>query len=402
MNGRCEIAIVGGGIVGAALAALTALRGQVGADRIVLLDPDRPQPPRGDEPLDLRVSAFSPASIALLEETGAWQRLDRSRLADYERMVIWPEHVPADSPDALVFEAAELGEARLGVIAENRAVQAALLARCEALGIRLLREKLVGLEFGGDVAVLTAGAERLEAALVVGADGANSAVRAAAAIPAKERSYGQQAIVATVRATRPRVATAFQCFLSTGPLALLPLPDGCYSIVWSATEERARELLALDEAGFNAALTAASDGVAGSLALASPRAAFALRRLAAQRYVAPGCVLVGDAAHVIHPLAGQGVNQGLLDVAALVAALAQRPAGESAAALRALRRYERERRSGNALMGAMVDAFDRVFSGGATLPARIAGEGMALVNRSALARRFFVTQAAAGRSSPRR
>ena len=227
-----------------------------------------------DEPLDLRVSAFSPASIALLEETGAWQRLDRSRLADYERMVIWPEHVPADSPDALVFEAAELGEARLGVIAENRAVQAALLARCEALGIRLLREKLVGLEFGGDVAVLTAGAERLEAALVVGADGANSAVRAAAAIPAKERSYGQQAIVATVRATRPRVATAFQCFLSTGPLALLPLPDGCYSIVWSATEERARELLALDEAGFNAALTAASDGVAGSLALASPRAAF--------------------------------------------------------------------------------------------------------------------------------
>jgi 2-polyprenylphenol 6-hydroxylase len=406
MNAHVDLAVVGGGLVGATLAALAALDARIAPERIALIEPESPVAPAAGEIIDLRVSAFSPAGIALLEHVGAWPLLDASRLGNCDRMVVWPEHLAHDSPDALVFDAAELGEPRLAVIAENRAVQAALLSRCAALGIRLVHGRVTQLRFDGQRAQMEAGGDWLTAELVAGADGAHSAVREAAGIESREQPYGQQAIVAMVRAARPRAATAFQRFLSTGPLALLPLADGQYSIVWSAREARARELLALEESQFGAALTAASAGVVGELRLSGPRAAFPLRRLAAQRYLAPNCVLLGDAAHVIHPLAGQGVNQGLLDVQALVVALSARPHGESVAALAALRRYERERRAGNALVGGMVDLLDRIFigpaAGPAGLAARLAGTGMGLVNRSLLARRLFFRRAAAGRSSPRK
>ena len=399
MTRACEVAIAGGGIVGATLALLLHRDARLEAEQIVLFERGEPQMPAPGAPIDLRVFAFSPASIALLEEVGAWGRVDAARIAPYERMQIWPAQVPADSPDALLFDAAETGEPMLGAIAESRAVQVALLDACVASGIRVVRQEIGGIDFKGATPRLIAGDE-WTARLVVAADGANSAVRSAAGIGVREQAYRQTAIVATVRAARPRPATAFQCFLPTGPLALLPLPGGDFSIVWSAEESRAQELLAMDEVLFNAALTEASDDVAGKLSLISARASFPLVRLMAERYVARNCVLVGDAAHVIHPLAGQGVNQGLLDVASLATHLAARPAGEGVAALRALRRYERERRSGNALMGAMVDSLHRLFAGG-EVRARIAGEGMAVVGRSAMARRFFM-QAAAGRSSPRR
>ena len=402
MTSRFDLAVAGGGIVGSAVAALAALEGRIPADRIVLLEPQEPQAPRSTEPLDVRVSAFTPASLALLERLGVWAKLDAARTAACERMVIWPEHVPATSPDALVFDAAELGEPRLAVIAENRAVQAALLARCRELGLRVLRAGVDHVQFDGSGALLDAEGEQLETGLLVGADGAESAVRAAAGIPVRRGDYGAQGIVASVRAASAQPGTAFQCFLSTGPLALLPLPEGAYSIVWSAADSFARELLAMDEAAFNDALTRASDGVAGNLELTGPRAAFPLRRLSASRYVAPGCALVGDAAHVIHPLAGQGVNQGLLDATALVAALAARPRGEGLSGWRALRRYERERRSGNALMGTVVNTLDGLFSRGHAVPAQLAGFGMGLVGRSAMARRFLFRQAAGDRSSPRR
>jgi ubiquinone biosynthesis UbiH/UbiF/VisC/COQ6 family hydroxylase len=237
---------------------------------------------------------------------------------------------------------------------------------------------------------------------VVGADGAASAVRALLGMPAENRDYGQRAIVATIRGERPHQYTAWQRFLSTGPLALLPLPGNECSIVWSAVNARADGLLALSPAQFETELTAASAGVLGKLQLTSERAAFPLRRLAAQEYVRPRAVLVGDAAHVIHPLAGQGVNQGLEDVVALAAALAQRPARESAGAQMALQRYARERRTGNALAAATVDALDLLFTDSTALRTWAAREGMALVGRSALARRFLVRRAAAGRSWPQR
>jgi ubiquinone biosynthesis UbiH/UbiF/VisC/COQ6 family hydroxylase len=219
-------------------------------------------------------------------------------------------------------------------------------------------------------------------------------MREAAGISVQRRDYGQQAIVATVRGQRGNGNTAWQRFLSTGPLALLPLPGGACSIVWSMIDERAGELVTCAPEMFNAAVTEASAGVVGRIELQGGRAAFPLRSLKAGRYVVDRCALVGDAAHVIHPLAGQGVNQGLQDAVALAAALAGRPARESVGARRALLRYERERRAGNALMGGMVDGLDQLFTRSGDLPAWAAREGMALVNRSAMAKRFFFTQAA--------
>jgi ubiquinone biosynthesis UbiH/UbiF/VisC/COQ6 family hydroxylase len=221
-------------------------------------------------------------------------------------------------------------------------------------------------------------------------------------ISASKLPYGQRAIVAAVRTARPHERTAWQRFLATGPLALLPLPGDMVSIVWSATEERAAQLLALPAEQFNAELTAASANVLGALTLASERAAFPLQRLSVSRYVRPRIALVGDAAHVIHPLAGQGVNQGLEDAVALARSLADRPPRESVGALAALLRYQRERRTGNALVGGVVDGLDRLFTRPPGIASWVAREGLALVARSPLARRLLVRQAAAGRSWPRR
>jgi ubiquinone biosynthesis UbiH/UbiF/VisC/COQ6 family hydroxylase len=331
-----------------------------------------------------------------------WQRLDPLRIASIERMAVWHESVPPDSPDVLRFDAAESGAAELGAMVENAALQAALLAECDRRGIVRRSERLQALTIDAVGAQLQLDHGSLLAELVVGADGAASAVRSLLQLPTGTRDYGQRAIVATVRPTRPHDGTAFQRFLSTGPLALLPLPGRQCSIVWSAADGRAGELLAMAPQEFAAALTAASAGVLGQIELVGERAAFPLRRLAAERYVAQRLALVGDEAHVIHPLAGQGVNQGLEDAAVLAAQLAARPARESVGALAALRRYERERRAGNALVGGVVDGLDRLFTGAGPIGSWAAREGMALVARSGLARRLLVRQAAAGRSWPRR
>ncbi|MGC4029821.1 MAG: FAD-dependent monooxygenase [Steroidobacteraceae bacterium] len=399
MKADVRIAIVGGGIVGSALALQLLREAGLAAGDICIFEREPPREPAADAPPEQRVYALSPASMELLAGIGVWSRLDRRRIAAIEHMRVCPEGLPADSPDALRFDAAESGAALLGAIAGARAVQAALHAACRDAGIGIVSEPVESVEVLPAPVVRTAGG-LCTAELLVGADGARSAVRAAAGIAAHERDYGQTGIVATVQAQRPPVATAFQRFLDTGPLALLPLPGGLLSIVWSATASRAEQLLALDDAAFSAELTRSAAAGFGELVLCGPRAAFALRRLQAAQYVAGPCVLVGDAAHVIHPLAGQGVNQGLGDARALAAALAGRPRGEGVAARRALRRYERERRLDNALMGTVVDSLDRMFTGGGAL-AQLAGRGMALAGQVPPLRHALM-RGAAGRSSPRR
>jgi 2-octaprenylphenol hydroxylase len=397
-----EVVIVGGGVVGATLALLLAGRARVAAARIAVIEPSAPVSPAPGSPLQLRVSAIAPGNRSLLDDLGVWQRLDGARMASYERMRVWPESIPPDSPDVLVFDAAEAGEPDLGCIVENAALQAALLSACRQRGIVVVPATLEALQVDADGVVLTVDGQTLRAELVVGADGANSAARRLLAMPANGQDYGQRALVANVSTQRPHQHTARQRFLTTGPLALLPLPGDMVSIVWSATGQRAAELLAMPPDQFNAALTSASAGVLGALTLSSERAAFPLRRLAARRYVGPRVALVGDAAHVIHPLAGQGVNQGLEDAASLAANLAQRPPRESPGAMPALLRYQRQRRAGNALVGGLVDGLDQLFTRPSGMVSWMAREGMALVAHSTHVRRLLVRQAAAGRSSPRR
>jgi 2-octaprenylphenol hydroxylase len=404
MSQDFDVVIAGGGLVGSALALMLAEVARVPAARIALLEPHPSSPPAPGSPIGLRVSNISPVNRQRLTQLGAWQRLDATRIAPVQSMAIWHESIPPDSPDTLRFDAAENHAPELGVIVENLALQAALQAACRDAGMVMIEERLGGIDVqaGGVEVSLRSGGGPLRAELLVGADGAASTVRGMLGLPAGTRDYGQRAIVGTIDVSRPHQGTAFQRFLSTGPLALLPLPGRQCSIVWSATEPLAAELLALSPQEFSARLTEASAGVLGTLELAGERGAFPLRRLNATRYVAPRAALVGDAAHVIHPLAGQGVNQGFEDAAALAVALAQRPARESLGAAAALRRYERERRAGNALVGGVVDGLDALFTGAPAPVSWAARTGMAVVARSAALRRLLVTQAATGRSLPRR
>lgn len=401
-SARYPVAIVGGGMVGAALALLLAQRARVPAASILLLEPEPAQPLPDDAPFELRVSAISSGNRKLLQDIGAWQCMNLSRVATYERMAVWSESTPPDSPDVLRFDAGELGEPDLGSIVENRNLQAALLARCAAVGITPVQSRVTSIQVSPDGARLGLGENTVEAELVVGADGANSAVRKLLGIGETQRPYGERGIVATVSPERSHQHTAWQRFLSTGPLALLPLANGEVSIVWSAQDAEATRLMDLPAPEFSAELTRASAGVLGGLSLASARAAYPLRRMWADRFAGNRCALVGDAAHVIHPLAGQGVNEGFQDALCLADALAARPARESVGAERALQAYARERRSGNVVTGTMMDALDALFTGSGAATRMAATAGMSLVARSSLARRFFFTRAAANRSLPRR
>ena len=391
-----DVAIVGGGPVGACAAALLArgAAGGSGALRVALLEPGAPAPLPADAPLEARVVALSRASERILTRAGAWPRIRGPRLSPYERMRIWHESVAADSDQALVFDAADAGEPNLGFIAENRLLQTALLGAFTDAGGHLEPAQLSALEITDAGVNLTTSGRVLTARLVVGADGAQSTVRRAAGLTAEVSDYRQTAIVASVATARLHQATAWQRFMHDGTLAFLPLADGTSSLVWSADDDLAAQLLSATASGFAQRLDRASDLALGSTRLVSERTSFPLRRLAAQRYVAPRVALVGDAAHVVHPLAGQGVNLGLMDAAAL-AQLVLAAAGEreDPGALSVLRAYERWRKSEVALMSTAIDAFDRLLAHGSGPLARVAQRGVSWVNRSQELRRFFIRRA---------
>jgi 2-octaprenylphenol hydroxylase len=396
---RCavfDVAIVGGGPVGACAAALLArgAAGGSGALRVALLEPGAPAPLPADAPLEARVVALSRASEHILTRAGAWARIRGPRLSPYERMRIWHESVAADSEQVLVFDAADAGEPNLGFIAENRLLQTALLGAFTDAGGHLEPAQLSALEITDAGVNLTTNGRVLSARLVVGADGAQSTVRRAAGLTAEISDYRQTAIVANVATARPHQATAWQRFMHDGTLAFLPLADGTSSLVWSADDDLAAGLLGATASGFAEQLDRASDLALGSTRLVSERTSFPLRRLAAQRYVAQRVALVGDAAHVVHVLAGQGVNLGLMDAAALaqlvLAAAGQR---EDPGALGVLRAYERWRKSEVALMSTAIDSFDRLLAHGSGPLARVAQRGLSWVNRSQELRRLFIRRA---------
>ena len=391
-----DVLIVGGGPVGGAAAALLAhaVRGDRAPLRIAVLEPRRPAPLAPDAPMELRVSAYSRASERILRAAGAWETIAAGRISPYERMRVWHESVAPTASDALVFDAAEVGEPNLGYIIETRLVQHALLEAAEALGVSVLQGELASLSIGEDHVHIETTNGALKTKLVVGADGAQSAVRAAVGLTAETSAYQQTAIVATVATARSHENTAWQRFLRTGTLAFLPLSDGTSSIVWSADDEVAKGLLATSPEAFAKELDAASDLALGETRLVSERASFPLRRLAAHHYAAHRCALIGDAAHVVHPLAGQGVNLGLLDAAALAQLLAvARREGEDPGALRVLRRYERWRKTETRMMSLAIDAFDRMLAHGTGPLSRLAQRGLGWVNRSQELKRVFIRRA---------
>ena len=395
-TGAFDVLIIGGGPVGGTLAALLAraTRTDRVPMRIGIVEPRRPKLPTDADPVDLRVSAYSRASERVLQAAGAWDAIAARRTCAYERMRVWHESVAPMSPEALVFDAADVGEPNLGHIIETRLVQAALLDAAAEAGVEIIQADFTSVAIEEDRVLAQTSAGELDARLIVGADGATSSVRAAVGVAADVSAYNQTAIVAVIATERPHERTAWQRFLHTGTLAFLPLEDGTSSIVWSADDELAKKLLALQPDAFNAALTEALGGALGAARLVSDRASFPLRKLSAEHYVTHRCALVGDAAHVVHPLAGQGVNLGILDAAALFELLLEgRHEREDPGALRVLRRYERWRKSETQTMTAAIDVFDRLLAHGTGPIARLAQRGMGLVNRSQEVKRVFIRRA---------
>ena len=349
-----DIIVVGGGPVGAATAVALAQQGFT----VALLERGSAPPAYDAADYDLRVYALAPHSARLLDGLGAWPNISSRRTSPYSGMRVWergPEH-------ALSFDCADTGRAELGWIVEHSLVVDTLWARLEGV-TRYERAAVESAQFtdSGTMLRLADGRE-LRARLVVAADGADSQLRGLAGIDTVGWGYAQRAIVCHVRTQQPHRGIAWQRFLSSGPLAFLPLADGRCSIVWSAVEELARELLALDDAAFMSRLAQALEHALGEVVQTTPRVSFPLRLLHAQDYARAGLVLVGDAAHAIHPLAGQGVNLGFADVEQLVATLVEaRDAGRDWSGLRNLQRYARARKAANLEMLTLTEGLYRAF-----------------------------------------
>lgn len=371
-------------MVGAALACALAQRDF----SVALLEAREPAFDWDPAGHDLRVSAITRASQRLLQNLGAWQAMLDERATPYQQMHVWDRAGFGE----IHFDAADLAEPDLGHIVENRVIVRALWELLEDSRTEVLvpvRLAALDLSDGGAVLALDDG-RTLNAGLVVGADGARSQVRELAGIESRGQPYDQHAVVATVRAELGNRSTAWQRFMRDGPLALLPLEQDLFSIVWSTSPNEAERLCALPEDEFNTLLTGASESRLGRLTLQGARAAFPLRLQHAEQYVLPGLALVGDAAHVIHPLAGQGVNLGFLDAGALVDALiAGRERGRMPGALATLRRYERTRKGHNTATQLAMDAFKHLFSNDSSVLSLARNLGLGAAGRLTPLRRLF-------------
>ena len=351
-----DAVVVGGGVVGAACALALA---QAGVS--VALVEGREPPAWSPQRPDLRVYAFAPDNAALLQRLGVWEAVLAARAPVYRRMHVWD----AAGGDPLVFDADKLGRRQLGWIVENGLLVDRLWAQLAAAGVHVhcpARVEALEQDDGGVRLRLDDG-RRLEAAIAIAADGADSSLREMAGGNVDRHDYGQQGVVAYIQTDADVQATAWQRFLTTGPLAVLPVDTHRASIVWTLPDAQAQRVLALDEAAFNAELTGAFGAALGAMQVVSKRVAFPLRRQLADRYLLGRVLLVGDAAHAVHPLAGQGVNLGLRDVASLFELVrsAQQKRQRWDAPHR-LQRWAREQRSHSTVAAKSFSAINALFS----------------------------------------
>ena len=359
-HGRLDVAVVGGGVVGAACALALA-----GLGLEVALVEGRPPPRWSPGTPDLRVYAFSPDNAALLDGFGVWKAVLDARAQAYRRMRVWD----AAGGGELAFDADALGREQLGWIIEHGLLVDRLWAALPAAGVHVhCPARVEAMEQDsagptGGVRLRLDDGSRLDARLAIAADGADSTLRELAGLQVSSHDYAQRGVVAFIETGKPHEATAWQRFLPAGPLALLPFTEGRSSIVWTLPEAEAERVLALEDDDFNRELAIASELRLGEVRVASKRVAFPLRRQLADAYVAGRVLVLGDAAHVVHPLAGQGVNLGLRDVAGLRDAIAGAQARRADwTAPHRLARWSRERRSENAAAAYAFDGINRVFS----------------------------------------
>lgn len=385
MKRQFNIVVVGAGVVGLTFAARLS-RFVPSSDLSVTVVDAGPRPVfDAAADISLRVSAIAPGSVRLFDALGAWSGVLAARAAPFRDMIVWDHASSVDAAETLCFHAAEFAVPELGFIVENTLLQHALLAALDeqAVATRFATPIRELLPIRDRFELVLESGEVLKPDLLVGADGADSFVRQQAGIGAKGWAYAQKAFVTHCHAAEGHRDTAWQRFLPDGPIGLLPLPDGRISIVWSTTPDTADRALAADDDALGEMLTGATDGALGAIRPAAPRAAFPLRAQHAERYVLPGLALIGDAAHAVHPLAGQGANLGIADADELVSALVVAlRANEHPGDLPTLRRYERARQGANRTMLHFVDGLNRLFSNESPALASLRGAGMAVFNRS--------------------
>ncbi|HOV95571.1 MAG TPA: FAD-dependent oxidoreductase [Thermomonas sp.] len=385
MNRRSglDVVVAGGGVVGAAAALMLTREGL----HVALVDPREPAP-WARTTRDLRVFAFAPDNAALLGDLGVWPQVQAARVQPYRGMRVWD----AAGGAPLTFDADALGQAQLGWIVENGLLVDVLWQALRSAGVRVhcpakietLEQHATGVRVGLDDDVV------LDARLAIAADGAHSTLRTLAGIDIHAHDYQQRGVVAFLSSEQPHQDTCWQRFLPTGPVALLPFNDDgdtalrgrLGSLVWTLPNAEAQRLLDAPAQQFERELATAFAGELGDFTLQSPRAAFPLRRQLASRQCQDRLLLIGDAAHAVHPLAGQGVNLGLRDVSALQTHVrdAQRH-GHDIASPTQLARWARTRRSENAINAHAFETINRVYSNDAVLPTLLRGHALGLAGR---------------------
>jgi len=385
-----DIVVAGAGLAGRAF-ALAAARSVAGLSIALcgLGSAARPGLPAETDALDARIYAITPGNAAFLDALGAWQSIPAARVCPVYGMRVHGD----DGQSAIEFDAYRAGAPELAWIVEDSQLHGALAAALQADGRVAALPDLAAVEIGAKVCGRLNDGTTLEARLLVGADGAESGVRRAAGIDVRVQDYGQAAVVANFDCERPHCNIALQWFQGGPVLALLPLPGQRVSMVWSTEPEHADRLLALDSRELCAQVETASKSALGTLSLIGQPRRFPLRRLHARQVVAPGVALIGDAAHVVHPLAGQGANLGLQDARVLAEVLAARPPSRDPGDLGLLRQYERRRAEPARLMETGVHGLHRLFSAPGRGAALLRNRGLNLVNRLPVIKGLLARQA---------